>query len=184
MRPDRHTNNNGVHTGEKMNAERQIIGSLLLDQTRIEDMHLVSSEMFSDPYLSEIFSLYQHADGNEINQLVILPRIISDVMSEQMAVKFLADIINEHDSGISDRSCEEIIYNAYRVRKFKQFIYHTQVDSQNIDETISDFKDTLEGLTKKPESSPRTLSDLTDYRNDYFIERKKNQFRLGFAKID
>lgn len=167
-----------------MNAERQIIGSLLLDQTRIEDMHLVNSEMFTDPYLSEIFSLYQHAEGKEINQLVILPRIVSDVMSEQAAIKYLADIINEHESGISDRSCEESIYNAYRVRKFEEFIDRTRVSPQNIDETISDFKETLEGLTKKAESKPRTLSDLTDYKNNYFVEKRKSQFRLGFAKID
>ena len=167
-----------------MNAERQIIGSLLLDQTRIEDMHLINSEMFTDPYLSEIFSLYEHADGKEVNQLVIVPAIKSDVMTEQMAVKLLADLINEHDSGISDKSSAETLYNAYRVRKFEEFISHTRVSSQNIDDTISDFKETLDGLTKKAEAKPRTLSDLTDYRNDYFIDRKKNQFRLGFAKID
>jgi replicative DNA helicase len=147
-------------------------------------MHLVNSEMFTDPYLSEIFSLYQHAEGKEINQLVILPRIVSDVMSEQAAIKYLADIINEHESGISDRSCEESIYNAYRVRKFEEFINRTRVSPQNIDETISDFKETLEGLTKKAESKPRTLSDLTDYKNNYFVEKRKSQFRLGFAKID
>lgn len=31
-----------------MNAEEQIIGSLLIDASRIEDMHLINSEMFID----------------------------------------------------------------------------------------------------------------------------------------
>lgn len=184
MWPHRYTNNNGVYTGEKMSAERQIIGSLLLDQTRIDNMQLINSEMFENPTLGKIFSIYEHADGKEINPLVIVPLITSSVLPEEVATEQLALLIQTHDAGISDKSCCEQIYNAYRVRKFEEFINHTRVDSQNIDETISDFKETLEGLTKKAESKPRTLSDLTDYKDNYFIEKKKTQFRLGFAKID
>ena len=168
-----------------MNAEKQIIGSLLLDQTRIEDMHLINSEMFSDPDLGAIFSLYEHADGKEINQLVIVSRLETSVFHRESIIRLLGEVVCEHDAGISDKSCVETIYNAYRVRKFEEFLNHTQVTSQNIDATIDDFKSTLDGLTKQPEAKAKTISDLTEYKSQYFIDRVgKKQFNLGFPKID
>lgn len=167
-----------------MSAERQIIGSLLIDQTRIEDMHLINSEMFDSPTLGKIFSIYEHADGKEINPMVIIPMITSSVLPKEVATEQLALLIDTHDAGISDRSCCEQIYNAYRVRKFEEFISHTQANSQNIDSVIDDFKNTLDGLTKQSEIKPRTLSDLTDYKDYYFTDKGKKQFKLGFAKID
>lgn len=168
-----------------MNAEKQIIGSLLLDQTRIEDMHLINSEMFSDPDLGAIFSLYEHADGKEINQLVIVSRLETSVFHRESIIRLLGEVVCEHDAGISDKSCVETIYNAYRVRKFEEFLNHTQVTSQNIDATIDDFKSTLDGLTKQSEVKAKTISDLTEYKSQYFIDKAgKKQFNLGFPKID
>lgn len=167
-----------------MNAERQIIGSLLLDQTRIEDMRLINSEMFTDSILGNIFSLYEHANGKEINQLVILPAIVSSVMPKQIAIKLLAELIEEHDGGISDKSCVENIYNAYRVRKFEEFLTHTRITPQNIDATIDEFKETLDGLRKHDEVKAKSISDLTAYSSEYFVDNNRKQFKLGFPKID
>ena len=167
-----------------MSAERQIIGSLLFDQSRIEDMHLINSEMFTDPFLGQIFSLYEHADGKEVNGLTIELELKSELMSPMRINAMLADIINCHDGGISDESCCKAIYNAYRVRKFNEFIEHISVTSQNIDATIDDFKATLDGLTTKPEVKPRRICDLTDYQHEYFTEKNKKNFNLGFARID
>ena len=167
-----------------MNAERQIIGSLLLDQSRIEDMHLINSEMFVNPILGQIFSIYEHADGKEINALIVAPMIVSSVTPIHEANRILGDLVTEHDGGVSDKCTCEQIYNAYRVRKFKEFLDHTLVTPQNIDSTIDDMKSTLDGLTKKSEVKPRTLSELTGYSGEYFTDKNKKQFKLGFDKID
>ena len=167
-----------------MNAERQIIGSLLLDQKRIEEMHLINSEMFTDATLGDIFSLYEHADGQEINQFVIVSKLESSVVTRSMIISLLGEIICEHDGGISDEFCIKEIYNAYRVRKFEEFISHTRVDTQNIDTTIDNMKSTLDSLTKQSEVKPRRICDLTDYQSEYFTEKNNKQFSLGFAKID
>lgn len=169
-----------------MKAERQVIGSLLLDQSRIDGMHLINSEMFVDPVLGKIFSLYEHADGKEINQLVIVPKIVSDFLTEQQAVKLLADIVSEHDSGISDRCSIESIYDTYRTRKFNEFISRIRIDPRNIDDTINDFQSTLDGLKKVDEDvKPKSLSELAaEYKTQYFKEREKERFYIGFDKID
>lgn len=167
-----------------MNAERQIIGSLLLDQTRIEVMQPVSAEMFTDATLGKIFSLYQQADGKEINQMVIIPSIISDTLTQQIAVRLIAEIVDEHDPGISDKFCAQSIYDAWRVRKFEEFISHTRITPQNIDSMIDEYKTALDGLSKEPEIKAKTISDLTKYSGDYFIDKKRKQFKIGFSKID
>lgn len=169
-----------------MKAERQVIGSLLLDQSRIDGMHLINSEMFVDPVLGKIFSLYEHADGKEINQLVIVPKIVSDFLTEQQAVELLAEIVSEHDSGISDRCSIESIYDAYRTKKFNEFIGRIRIDPRNIDDTINDFQSTLDGLKKVDEDvKPKSLSELAaEYKTQYFKEREKERFHIGFDKID
>lgn len=168
-----------------MNAERQIIGSLLLDSSRIDEMHLINSEMFIDSVLGKIFSIYEHSDGKEINQLVIVPQIKSDVLSEQDAVNFLAKLVSEHDSGISDKCCVNAINDEYRKRKFDEFINHTSLNRQNIDKTLVEFQQVIDGLQKKDEESKaKSLSELTQYQNEYFVEKNRKHFNLGFTKLD
>ena len=70
-----------------MDAERQIIGSLLLDQSRIDDMRSISADMFVDPTLGKIFSIYANANGKEVNQLVIIPQIITSYQTEQQCCR-------------------------------------------------------------------------------------------------
>ena len=169
-----------------MNAEKQIIGSLLLDSSRIDEMHLINSEMFVDPILGQIFSLYEHADGKEVNQLVIIPKIKSDFLTEQKAMQLLADIVSSHDSGISDRCSVEAIYDSYRTRRFNEFINRVQAKPGNIDETISDLQNTLDDLKKVDEDNkPKSLSELAaTYKDEYFKEKGKEKYFIGFDKID
>lgn len=168
-----------------MNAERQIIGSLLLDQSRIDEMHLINSEMFTDPLLGQIFSLYEHAEGREINQLVIVSSIKSEYMTEQQASHFLAGLVTEHDGGVSDKCCIDTILDSYRTRKLDEFLTRMQLDPRNIDETLNDIQNALDGLKKTDaETKPKSLSDLTEYKTEYFKPREKKRFFIGFEKID
>ena len=66
-----------------MDAERQIIGSLLLDSSRIDDIQSINAEMFTDSTLGKIFSIYANANGKEVNQLVIIPQITTTYQTEQ-----------------------------------------------------------------------------------------------------
>lgn len=179
------TNNTRVRYGEEMNAEQQIIGSLLIDSSRLDDMHLINSEMFVDSVLGKIFSIYEHANGQEINQLVIIPKIKSDFMTEKQATELLASLVMGHDSGISDKKCAEIIYDEYRVRKFNELLDHTVIKHDNLDSVLDEFKESIDGL-QKPIDSPigKTLSELTQYKTEYFKEKNKKNLNLGFEKLD
>lgn len=167
-----------------MSAEKQIIGSLLLDSSRIDDIKIINSEMFVDPTLGEIFSIYEHADGKEVNQLMIIPRIITGYRTEQQAKQYLVDLVTEHDAGISDRSCEEIIYKSYKAREVNKLISHTEITPDNVDSFLSLMESTSERFVEQDESDITTISDLTSLSGEYFNEQNKAQFELGFSELD
>lgn len=167
-----------------MKIEKQIIGSLLMDQNRIEDMHLINSEMFTEPIYGKIFSLYEHADGKEVNALIVGRAIISDFLTQTKADELIADAVNSHDPGVSDESCCKAIYDAYRIRKFEELIQHSHLTPQNIDNTIDDFRNYIDVFNKSDETRVKTISDLTAYKDEYFKDREKPRFEIGFSKID
>lgn len=167
-----------------MNAEEQIIGSLLLDQTRIEDMHDINSEMFTDDFLGNVFRLYENANGKEINQLVISDTLKSDFWTVNKISNYLGTLVFEHDAGISDKSCIESINNRYRAKKLNEFLEHIQVTENNIDKVINELGDNIKSLDKIEEVRPKTLADLTALKTNYFVEKKGRVFKTGFDVLD
>lgn len=168
-----------------MNAERQIIGSLLLDSSRIDEMHLINSEMFKDTVLGDIFSIYEHAEGKEVNPLVITSKLKSDFMTEKQLSELLTDIISTHDPGISDRYCMNVIFDEYRVRAFDNFLNHVQLSPQNIDNIFDKFRESIDSLQKPSDNSVGIkLSEMVKYKGEYFKDRNRKHLDLGFAKID
>lgn len=167
-----------------MNAEEQIIGSLLLDQTRIEDMHDINSEMFTDDFLGNVFRLYENANGKEINQLVISDTLKSDFWTVNKISNYLGTLVFEHDAGISDKSCIESINNRYRAKKLNEFLDHIQITENNIDKVINELGDNIKSLDKVEEIRPKTLADLTALKTNYFVEKKGRVFKTGFDVLD
>ena len=167
-----------------MNAEKQIIGSLLIDASRIDDIKIINSEMFEDSTLGEIFSCFEHADGKEVNLLTITHRIVTGYRTETQSQQLLVNLASEHDAGISDRSCEEIIFANYKARKVNEILNHTQIDADNVDSVLELLQNTADALAKNEEAEVQTLSELTALQNNYFNENHKVKFEIGIARVD
>lgn len=167
-----------------MNAEKQIIGSLLIDASRIDDIKIINSEMFEDSTLGEIFSCFEHADGKEVNLLTIAHRIVTGYRNETQSQQLLVNLASEHDAGISDRSCEEIIFANYKARKVNEILNHTQIDADNVDSVLELLQNTADALAKNEEAEVQTLSELTALQNNYFNENHKVKFEIGIARVD
>lgn len=166
-------------------VERQIIGSLLIDQSRIDDMHMINSEMFTDTILGQIFSLYEHAEGKEVNEHVIYEELKSEYWNAIRINALLVEIVNEHNSGISDEYCCEQINKAYRARTIDNILNHTEITPANVDLVIDDMKSTLDSLSKPERVKPKSLSDLAkSFKGNYFKDKDQDRFKTGFARID
>lgn len=168
-----------------MNAEQQLIGSLLIDSSRIDEMSSLHSEMFTDTVLGKIFSIYQLADGKEVNQLIIIPQLKTDFFTEKDITTLLAELVTKHDPSISDKSCVKVIYDSYRARKLNELLDHSRISPLNINESLDEIRDTVEALQRDVDDDDgKTLSELTAYKDDYFKDKNKNVFSTGFSKID
>jgi replicative DNA helicase len=167
-----------------MDAERQIIGSLLLDSSRIDILQASSAEMFTDSTLGKIFSIYANADGKEVNQLIIIPQLVTDYRTEAECVELLSSLVFEHDAGISDKCCEDIIVQDYKARKVNQMIASSIVRPNSVDAFLEDMKNFMDGMSKDTSEKTLSLSDLVSFQTEYFNDTHKLKYELGFKSLD
>lgn len=167
-----------------MDAERQIIGSLLLDSSRIDDLRSINAEMFKDSTLGKIFSIYANANGKEVNQLVIIPQITTSYQTEQQCLQLLANLVNEHDAGISDSFCEDMILQAYKSRKVNEIINYSLITPNSVDMFMNDIRNLSDVLAKDDSDRTLCLGELTSFSGEYFTENHKNKYELGFSSLD
>lgn len=167
-----------------MNVEEQLIGSLLLDQSRYNEVSYLTSEMFQDERLGSIFSAYEH-DENEINGLEIASSISTEHFPENAATNYIASLVADHDSTISDRYCAEKIFNTYKIKKFNELIDHVKLTDSNINSFFEELITTIEGLQRVDDKSEiKSISELTALKDNYFTEKNKSRLNTGFNIID
>lgn len=167
-----------------MNAEQQIIASLLMNPSRIDDITLISADMFEDATLGKIFSIYANSNGKEVNQLTISAQLKCDYMTEQQAIELLGNLVRERDVSISDASCEEIIYNNYKARKVNELLNNSRITAENVDDFLATVKDTADYFNKQSDNDINTLSELTELSGNYFNDNHKVKFQIGMSKLD
>ena len=168
-----------------MNVERQLIGSLLINQERYKDVSYINSEMFSESVLGAIFSVFEHADDEEVNPHYIVARIGSESFLGHSLEELLQELVIEHDAAISDKYCADLIYDSYRVRTINQFLDHNVITPENVEKISTELKDVLSNLEKPDnKSNISTLSDLTKLQGNYFNPKNEKRLKTGFKDID
>lgn len=167
-----------------MNVEEQIIGSLLMDSSRIDDFKTINSEMFSDPVLGEIFSVYEQADGKEVNQLVIADKLKSEYWTAQRVTQFLASIADKHETSISDAYCEKKVFQKYKVKKVNELLNRTILDDKNVDEFLDEVVATVDSLSVNDDTNIQSISELTKLQGEYFKDKDEKQYKFGFDGLD
>ena len=166
-----------------MNAERQLIASLLLDPARYKDVSYINSEMFTEGILSAIFSVYEHEE--EVNPLVITSRIGGDSFIGESLETLLQEIVTEHDASISDKYCADHIFKSYKARKIDEFISHNKLNAETVDKYSAEIKELIESIEKPGDTSDiKTLSDLTSLKDNYFNYKNEKRIRIGISEVD
>lgn len=167
-----------------MEEERQIIGSLLVDASRLDDVSYINAEMFTDPTLAKIFAIYANANGKEVNPLSIVPQIVEWYQDEQQCRELIATLASEHDLSISDEYCADTILQKYKVRKVNELIQHTLITPNSVDAFMDDIKQLSELLVKEEDEKALSMSDLVGFSGEYFNENHKPKFKTGLTELD
>ena len=162
-----------------MNAERQLIGSLLIDNARYDDVCWIKAYMFNTPELEEIYRLFEQ--GKAVNPITVAQEI-HYIDTEAL----LQDLVKEHDGTISDSICAEQVYNEYRAREIDKALTHCQVNAMNVDRVSKDLREILDNLQNIDTTSDvKTLAELSEeYKDNYFNPKNEKHIKLGFEKLD
>lgn len=161
-----------------MNAERQLIGSLLIDNARYDDVSFLKASMFYDPELGEIYRLFEQ--GKLVN-----PITVAQEMPYIDTESLLQDLVTEHDASISDSYCAQQIFNEYKARELDKAFDHIQVNAKNVDKVADELASVLENLQREDtDSEVKTLAELTEYSGNYFNPKNEKRIKLGFEKLD
>lgn len=162
-----------------MNAERQLIGSLLIDNARYDDICWIKAYMFNTPELEEIYRLFEQ--GKAVNPITVAQEI-HYIDTEAL----LQDLVKEHDGTISDSICAEQVYNEYRAREIDKAFTHCQVNAMNVDRVSKDLREILDNLQNIDTTSDiKTLAELSsEYKDNYFNPKNEKHIKLGFEKLD
>lgn len=167
-----------------MQEERQIIGSLLIDSTRLNDVSYINAEMFTDPTLAKIFAIYSNANGKEINQLSLIPQIVTWYQDEQQCRDLLVGLVTEHDGSVSDEYCAETILQNYKTRKVNEIIQKSIITPNSVDAFMNDIKQLSDVLVKEDDDKAISLSELVGFSNEYFNENHKPKYETGLRALD
>lgn len=168
-----------------MNAERQLLGSLLIDQKRIKDLGYIHSDMFSESILGAIFSVFEHADDEEVNPHYIVSKIGSESFLGQGLDKLLGELVTEHDASVSDKYCADLIFDTYKKRKIDEFLNHNVITPGNVEKFSDEMKELLSSLEKPIDKSDvESLSGLVKMKDDYFTPRNEKRLKVGFKEVD
>lgn len=168
-----------------MDVERQLVGSLLIDPTRYDDLTCINSEMFSESILGAIFSVFEHKGDKDINPMVIVSKIGSESFLGHSLEELLQELVIEHDASISDAYCEEMIFKEYQTKQINQFLNHHIISPDSIDEFMNELKEVMSGLERpNNESDVTKLSELVSLKDNYFNPRNEKKLKLGFSEID
>lgn len=167
-----------------MNAERQLIGSLLIDNSRYEDVSFLKAEMFNDFLLGDIFWIISESES-EVNPLMIASRLKNGITSETAIVDLVHELVNEHDGSISDTFVAGRIFSEYKARKLNEMMDHMEVNYQNVDSMLEEFTalaDTFNRAERKTEVV--TISELTKLKDTYFTPKNEKRIKVGIEEVD
>lgn len=169
-------------------AEKNIIGYLLLDYTRVATIEQkISREMFIKPIYGDIYEecVNGFADGTEVNAVKLQSELIGKY-DENIVVRELKDCVVSLDLSSSLTTCAEIVANDYRVRKFGEKIKGKLPNASNVNDSIRQMISELEGLLDDDDGKTKSVAEVVKQNKDnYFkpgVEKKRIYF--GLRELD
>ena len=168
-----------------MNAEKAVIGCLLIDINSIEKVYLnLTEEKFSDPYLGRIYheikKSYDNNLGADINTLIFQ---LGD-LPEEIIQPLLVECAESVSTSIKIEQYASIVQKNYKARMLGR-ILNVNANGEDIDKTIEDLQNQLEILASdKVETQKDAKQLVNEYASQRGIPTRSQGINIGFKKID
>lgn len=169
-------------------AEQQVIGSLLMNQECMIDIHnMLEPQMFTSELFGKVYHEYQRAydNGYQLTLNNIEQKLRSDTFPSNIIFSEMQNCIMKTDTYIYAKQNAIVVLNDYKAGKLNKILAETKVSPTNINRQIRTLQEELETLQDKRQEKSKTLAEITKENKDkYFKEREIKPLHLGFSKID
>lgn len=169
-------------------AEQNVIGSLMIDQTRIVGINnIISCEMFTSELLGRVYLEFQKGYDNryDVNPAVIAQNLSSDHFPEYLVYEELKNCTVATITGANIKTYAEVVRNEYRARCFDRILSEVKVSPIEVDDQIGKLVTRLEGLLENRNSTSKSLPEIVEENKDrYFIENEAQRLYMGFPELD
>lgn len=168
-----------------MNAEKAVIGCLLIDIKSIEKVYLnLTEEKFSDPYLGRIYheikKSYDNNLGADINTLIFQ---LGD-LPEGIVQPLLVECAESVSTSIKIEQYASIVQKNYKARMLGR-ILNVTANGEDIDKTIEDLQNQLEILASDKEETQRSSAQLVgEFRSQRGTPTRSQGTNTGFEQLD
>lgn len=169
-------------------AERNVIGSLLLDGKCISDIYgILEPQMFTSELLGKVYHEYQRAfdRGYELTLPMIEQNLRSDNFPSDLIMTELRDCITETVTSATVKQNALVVENDYKAHRLDLIIGSVKVSPNNLKEQIRALQNELEALQSGDKQYSKTLSEIVaENKDNYFIDREIKPLHIGFDKLD
>lgn len=169
-------------------AERQVIGSLLMDNDCMADVYnLLEPDMFKSELLGKMYKEFQRGYDNryEVNLVTIEQKLRSDLFPSDLIVAEVKECLSDTPTSANVKSNALVIASDYKAEKLNFILNSTKFTSDNLKSQIGAFLNVLGAFQDNRSSNTTTLAKIaSENKANYFVERKVSPLNLGFSKLD
>lgn len=169
-------------------TEKGIIGAVLIDKTCLKDVHdKLKPCMFENDLCSETFGemLTMYELGEEINPLSVSVKLEGTKYDRETISTFLKECLLGCTTSTVMKPYSDILIKDYKSREVKNLFQRVSLDARDIDSSIAEIMTSLDSLKTNETKNSKSLKDIvTEYKDNYFKDLKKQLVKTGFYKLD
>ncbi len=169
-------------------AEQNIIGSLLLDPSCMDEMyHRLTVDMFSSKILGRVYLEFQRGydNGYPVDLVILEQKLQGENFSSDLLLQEMNDCMKNTVTSAVAGSYIEVVEKDYKARRFGQILDDVKILPDRVDDQILNLRNELDLLLESRQSNLKTVAEITRENEErYFCEADVPKIRTGFSKLD
>lgn len=169
-------------------AEKQIIGSLLMDKDCMNDIYgILEPQMFTSELLGKVFHEYQRAydRGYDLTLPMIEQNLRSDSFPSELIMEELKECLADTTTSAMAKQNASVVENDYKAKRLDEILNAIKVSPSNLKSQIGQLQNELEALQSGNETTSKSLADIVaENRDKYFCEKQIKPLHIGFNNLD
>lgn len=168
-------------------AEQNIIGSLLLRNECLDEISFVTPDMFTDESYGQMYIECGRMirQGQAVDAVVLANALVSDAYPIEFAKRDVAECVATTVTSATVKSYARIVQNDHRAKIFYKAINSVDPDPKRLTSEIRALEDTLESIRITDDTSSKPLPQIVKENKDkYFREIERPRVQMGLPGLD